>query len=126
MKTLGLMVAAALCVAAPMGQGGDDPLTVRAFRFYSPGSATTTIEGVSEVRLPTLLRSVGQLSRYRVEVTVLDSAGLQLQRSDWMREVPASLAHAAGATVVESFAFAAAPGRYRVRIKLTPATGEPL
>jgi GWxTD domain-containing protein len=117
-----------LIAAAPGArqQGGDDPLTVRAVRFFSPSNATTTIEGVCEVRLAALLRGVGQVSRYRVEIAVLDSAGLELQRSDWPREVPAALAHSAGATMVESFAFAAAPGNYRVRVKLTPETGTPV
>lgn len=126
MKTTWMAAAAAMALiaAAPGSQGGDDPLSVRAVRFYSPASATTTIEGVCEVRLPALLRNVGQASRYRVEISVLDSAGLELQRSDWMRTVPASLAHAAGATIVESFAFGAAPGNYRIRVRLTPTSGE--
>jgi GWxTD domain-containing protein len=129
MKQMWMSAVALVFVAAAPGrtqQGGDDPLTVRAVRFYSPSNATTTIEGVCEVRLPALLRGVGQTSRYRVEIAVLDSAGLELQRSDWPREVPASLAHAAGATMVESFAFSAAPGSYRVRVRLTPETGTPV
>ena len=128
MKKMWMSVAAlALMAAAPNGQqGADDALTVRAVRFYSPSNATTTIEGVCEVRLPALLRSVGQAGRYRVEISVLDSAGLELQRSDWMREVPSTLAHAPGATMVESFAFGAAPGSYKVRVKLTPETGAAL
>src|SRR4051812_5171579 len=101
MKQMWMSAVALVFVAAAPGrtqQGGDDPLAVRAVRFFSPSNATTTIEGVCEVRLPALLRGVGQTSRYRVEIAVLDSAGLELQRSDWPREVPASLAHAAGAT----------------------------
>src|SRR5436190_20886783 len=104
MNVMWMVVAAALLMT-PAGQGSDEALTVRAIRFFSPASATTTIEGVCEVRLPALLRGVGQASRYRVQITILDSAGLELQHSDWMRDVPASLAHAAGATIVESFAF---------------------
>lgn len=123
MNVIGWTVAAALLLAAAPQQGGDEPLTGRAVRFYSPASSTTTIEGVCEVRLAALLRGVGQVGRYRVDVSVLDSAGLELQRSDWSREVSAALAHARGATVVESFSFSAAPGRYRVRMRLTPTSG---
>lgn len=128
MKTMWMSAAALLLLAAApvRQQGGDDPLTVRAVRFYSPSNATTTIEGVCEVRLPALLRSVGQTSRYRVDISVLDSAGLELQRSDWTRDVPPALAQRSGASMVESFAFGAAPGSYRVRVKLTPETGAPL
>ena len=119
--------AAALVMAvAPTGQqGGEEPLTVGALRFYRPASATTTIEGVCEVRLPVLLRGMGQGGRYRFEVSVVDTAGLELQRSDWMRDVPA-VARTRGATVVESFSFSAAPGRYRVRLKVTPSSGTPV
>jgi len=77
-------------------------------------------------RLPALLRGVAQVSRYRVEVSVLDSAGLELHRSDWTREVPATLAQAHGATIEESFGFEAAPGRYRVTVRLVPSLGEPV
>ena len=46
-----MAVSAALAVLAAATavreqQGGEEPLTVRAVRFYSPASATTTIEGV--------------------------------------------------------------------------------
>ena len=125
MKTMvapaALLLSAALVAAT---QNGEEPLTVSAIRFYQPASATTTIEGVCEVRLPALLRGAAQASRYRVEVAVLDSAGLELQHSDWTREVPASLAHARGSTIVESFGFDAAPGQYRVRVRVVPSAGE--
>ena len=128
MKAMGLAALAALGVALGAGtvQQQDEVLSVRAVRFFSPASATTTIEGLVEVRLTALLRGVGQTGRYGVEVAVLDSAGLVLQHQDWQREVPATLARAAGATMTESFAFGAAPGRYRVRIRLTPAGGTPV
>lgn len=124
LKAVGL--AALVLAAAPARQDSGEPLSIGAFRFYSPASATTTIEGVCEVRLPTLMRGVGQTARYRIDVAVLDSAGLELQHSDWSREVPAVVAHSRGATVVESFGFSAAPGRYRVRVRVTPQTGDAL
>ncbi len=120
-----VMAAWALLLAVPAGrQSGLDPLSVRAVRFFSPASATTTIEGVCEVRLPLLLRRAGDNGRYSVNIEVLDSAGLVLQHSDWQRDVPAAMMHAAGATMEESFAFNAAPGRYRVRVRVAPAVGD--
>ncbi|HEY2807086.1 MAG TPA: GWxTD domain-containing protein [Gemmatimonadales bacterium] len=116
---------AAVLIAAPAGrQSGMDPLIVRAIRFYSPGSATTTIEGVCEVRLPVLMRSAGDNGRYHVFISVLDSAGLELQQSDWNRDVPTALMHSSGATMVESFSFRAGPGRYRVHIRVAPPVGD--
>jgi len=128
MKTMFAAALAALAMAAVPSkqQGGDEPLTVSAIRFYSPASATTTIEGVCEVRLAALLRGVTQAARYRVDVAVLDSAGLELQHSDWERVVPGTLVQTAGATVVESFGFRAAPGQYRVRVRISPSTGTPV
>jgi GWxTD domain-containing protein len=104
-------------------QGGEEPLTVRAMRFYRPLSATTTIEGVCEVRLPALLGGVGQAARYQVEIAVLDSTGLELQRSERSREVPPAFARSRGATALESFGFPVAPGRYSVRVRVVPGSG---
>lgn len=105
-------------------QGGDEPLTARAVRFYQPASGTTTIEGVCELRLSALAFGTGQETvRYRFEVAVLDSAGLELQRNGWSREVPAAFARSRGATAMESFGFAAAPGLYRVRLRAVPDSG---
>ncbi len=112
--------------APTVQQGGDEPLTVTAVRFFSPASGATTIEGLCEVRLSALPRGVAQAGRYRVEVAVLDSAGLELQRSDWTREVTLAVAQARGATMVESFSFTAAPGSYRVRIRVVPSNGDPV
>jgi len=104
-------------------QGGDEPLTVNAVRFYRPASGTTTIEGVCELRLSALASAGTQEVRYRFEVTVFDSAGLQLQQAGWARAVPPTLASAAGATAMESFGFAAAPGTYRVHLRAVPDGG---
>jgi GWxTD domain-containing protein len=119
-------VALAAATAAAGGQGGPEPLTVSAVRFYSPSSATTTIEGVCELRLGALAPGATSTVRYRVEVAVLDSAGLELQRSDWAREVPAAVARARGATSVETFVFRAAPGLYRIRVRVVPDSGPAL
>jgi len=104
-------------------QGGEQPLRVSAVRFYRPASGTTTIEGVCEVRLSALPAVAGQQVRYRFEVAVFDSAGLELQREGWARAVPPSVASAAGATAMESFEFSAAPGLYRVRLRAVPEGG---
>jgi GWxTD domain-containing protein len=109
-------------VGATWQQGGDQPLTVRAVRFYQPASGTTTIEGVCELRLSALTSGVAGLS-YRFEVAVFDSAGLELQRNGWSREVPAAFGRSRGATAMESFGFAAAPGSYRVRLRAVPDSG---
>jgi len=108
-------------------QGGEEPLTVRAVRFYQPASGTTTIEGVCELRLSALGSAAvaAAVLRYRFEVAVLDSGGLELQRNGWSREAPASVASARGATAMESFGFAAAPGLYRVRVSVRPEGGSP-
>ena len=121
-------VAVTVLTAAPArgGQGGDQPLTVSVVRFFSPASATTTIDGVCEVRLGALASGPAQMVRYRLEVAVSDSAGLVLQSSDQAREVPAAVARTSGATAVETFDFRAAPGRYRVVVRAVPETGTPL
>jgi len=121
-------VVVALALVGGLGatrqQGGDEPLAVRAVRFYQPASGTTTIEGVCELRLSALATGVGQqMVRYRFEVAVLDSTGLELQRNGWPREVPTALARSQGATAMESFGFAAAPGLYRVTLRAVPDAG---
>lgn len=98
-------------------QGGEQPLTVNAVRFYRPASGTTTIEGVCELRLSALASAVAQAVRYRFEVVVFDSAGLELQRNGWAREVPATVARVSGATAMESFELSLAPGLYRLRLR---------
>jgi len=119
-------VAMAAATAAASRQGGPEPLTVSAVRFYSPTSATTTIEGVCELRLGALASGATPTVRYRMEVAVLDSAGLELQKSGWLREVPAAVARARGATSVETFMFGAAPGLYRIRVRAVPDSGPAL
>jgi len=104
-------------------QGGEEPLTVTAVRFFQPGSGTTTIDGVCELRLSALASGVAPTIRYRFEVAVSDSAGLELQRNGWAREVPPQVARTRGATVMESFGFAAAPGLYRVHLRAVPEGG---
>lgn len=105
-------------------QGGDQPLTVSAVRFYRPASGTTTIEGVCELRLSALSAGSDQQVRYRFEIAVFDSAGLELQREGWARTVPPAVASAAGATAMESFEFSAAPGLYRVHLRAVPEGGQ--
>lgn len=129
MRKVWVALAAATILVAWSGasrQGGAEPLTVSAVRFYSASSATTTIEGVCELRLGALASGATPTVRYRMEVAVLDSAGLELQKSDWEREVPAAVARARGATSVETFVFRAAPGQYRIRVRAIPDSGPAL
>jgi GWxTD domain-containing protein len=116
-------VALLMAASATGGQGGEQPLTVSAVRFYSVAHATTTIEGVCELRLEAVASGTGPAVRYRVEVSIRDSTGLELQRSDWSREVPTAVARVSGATAVETFDFPAAPGRYHVVVRAIPETG---
>jgi GWxTD domain-containing protein len=120
------VVATVAATAAASRQSGPEPLTVSAVRFYTPSSATTTIEGVCELRLGALASGAAPTVRYRMEVSVLDSAGLELQKSDWAREVPVAVARVRGATSVETFVFRAAPGRYRIRVRAVPDSGPAL
>jgi len=118
----------ALCMAASGmgGQGGDQPLTVSVVRFYSPARATTTIEGVCEVRLDALGPGTGSAVRYRFEVSFQDSTGLELQHNGWTREVPAAVARMSGATAVETFEVPVAPGRYQLVVRVVPDGGASL
>ena len=116
-------LAALLGFAAPQG-GMDSAVTVRPIRFFSRASANTVIEGTSEIRLSALAAPSAPTTRYRVDVAIADSNGLELYRSDWTRELPTEAARAAGATAMESFEFAAAPGRYRVTVRAS-AEGRP-
>jgi GWxTD domain-containing protein len=115
-----LLMAAA---ARDAQDGRQPPLTVSTARFYSPARATTTIEVVCELRLEAMASGMGPAVQYRVEVSIQDSTGLELQRSGWSREVPASVVRANGATAVETFDFPAAPGRYRVAVRAIPEAG---
>lgn len=101
-----------------------DSMSVAAVRFFSPATGTTIVEGTAEVSLAPPPGG-GQSLRLNVEVTVLDSANLELQKNSWPREVPAAAA-AAGAKLVESFSFRAAAGSYRVIVRVTPEGGRVL
>ena len=115
--------AGVLAAAPRASQSGDEPLTVSAVRFYRAASATTTIEGVCELRLAAVAEASAQTVRFRVQVSVRDSTGLQLQQTGWDREEPGPIARAPGATAVETFAFGAAPGLYRISVQVIRATG---
>jgi GWxTD domain-containing protein len=127
MRKLWVALAAVGLVAAgppARGQGGEPQLlAVKAIRFYSPASATTTIEVVCELGLGAMVSGPTQAVHYRVAVSVRDTTGLELQRSDWSREVPREVAMMRGATSVETFSFRTAPGRYQVVVQATPETG---
>ena len=103
--------------------GVDSVVAVRPVRFFSPATGSTIVEGTSEIPLHALAASSAATTRYRVEISVADSSGLQLMQSGWSRELPTSAAQAAGASAIETFHFAAAPGRYRITVRVTSADG---
>ncbi|MBI1722434.1 MAG: GWxTD domain-containing protein [Gemmatimonadetes bacterium] len=119
-------IAAALLRVAAWQGGGDSAVTVRPVRFFSPGTGVTVIEGTSEIRLIGLAPASAPTTRYRVEIVIADSSGLELVRNDWTRELPTVAARAAGATAMESFHFAAAPGRYRITVRASSDGGAAL
>ncbi len=118
---MGILVAA-FALLAGAGRQADDALTVAAVRFFSPASGNTTIEGTCQIRLAAPSAGPQAALRYRVEVAVFDSAGLELRRDGWNRELPAGAARR-GASTVESFSFGAAAGRYRVVVRVAPEGG---
>ena len=122
MMTVAGVFAGLLSGAAVQGGQSDSTLTARPVRFYSPSTGSTVIEGTSEIQLNGLA-GTGPTTRYRVEVAIADSAGLELVRNGWLREVPSEAARAPGASAIESFSFAAAPGRYRVTVRVAPDSG---
>lgn len=115
-----------LAAGSPTRQDAGQPLKVGVIRFYQPATATTTIEGVLEVRLDSLTRGGANVSQYRVDIAVSDSSGLQLQHSSWTDTLPGPVAAGHDVTRVESFSFGAAPGRYRVRVRIVPSSGDSL
>ena len=115
----------AVLLGAMAQQGGTDTaVTVKPIRFFSRASGSTVIEGTSEIRLAGLAAPSEATTRYRVDVAIADSSGLELYRSDWTRELPTEAARAAGTSAIESFTFAAAPGRYRITVRAS-AAGRP-
>ncbi len=117
-------VAAVLVAVAPAGeQGGEQPLTVSTVRFYSPARATTTIEGVCELRMAAVAAGSAPMVRYQVLVSVRDSTGRELAQNSWSSEVPGEVARLPGATRVETFSFPAAAGRYQLLVRAVPETG---
>jgi GWxTD domain-containing protein len=106
---------AGLVLLALVSPQREEAMQVAAVRFFSPATGTTVVEGTAEVRLDSLLAGAAS-GRYRVEIAVRDSAGLELFRNAWDREVPVDAARR-GASAVESFSFSAAPGLYRVQVR---------
>lgn len=123
MTTVALWAAAVLLGATARQGPPDSAVSVRPVRFFSAGTGSTVIEGTSEIRLIGLAATSAPRTRYRVEIAIADSSGLELVRNDWTRELPTDAARAAGATAMESFRFAAAPGRYRITVRATAEGG---
>lgn len=117
-------VSAAIAAAAMATQQPQQAVAVRVARFYAPSSGNTTIEGVCEIDLPALFAGARQdAAGYRFELRVTDSTGLQLVQRDWTRQVTPAAARSRGATTIESFGFAAAPGTYQVQFRVVPDGG---
>jgi GWxTD domain-containing protein len=124
---------AALAAAVPLVSGaggrrqsGDSAVAVRAVRFYRPASAVTRVEGVVGVRLAAFADAARPDVRYRLEVSVRDSTGLELQHGQIDRVVPRELAQAPGAVAVANFGFDVAPGSYRIHVRAVPESGSPV
>ncbi|MDP3773198.1 MAG: GWxTD domain-containing protein [Gemmatimonadales bacterium] len=126
LAVLAVAVAALGSTAAGAQRSSDEPLAVSVVRFYQPARAASTIEGVCEVRLGAMAEGVTTMVRYHLEISVRDSAGLELHRSGWDRVVAGTVARARGASALESFRFSAAPGRYRVLVRAVPQSGAPV
>ena len=121
MMTVAWVFAGVLSGASAQG-GSDSTLTARPVRFFSLSSGSTVIEGTSEIQLNGLA-AAGPTTRYRLEVAIADSAGLELVRNSWTRELPSEAARATGASAMESFSFAATPGRYRILVRASADSG---
>lgn len=116
------MVLAALLLGGPPRPVQDTTtpaIALAARRFYQQGAGGTTVEVLAELNLRQVAATAGPVARYRVAVTVQDSAGTTLTESAWNREVPTAVARRAGASATESFRFSAAPGRYSVRMQVS-------
>ncbi len=124
-----LVAAAAALMVVPGAAGPQEgpgaALTVRPLRFFAASGGGTMVEGLVELRLGSLAATRAGPARYRVEIAVTDSAGLELMRDGWARDVP-DVARARGASAVESFRFAVSPGRYRVLVRVVPESGSTL
>jgi GWxTD domain-containing protein len=115
----------ALAVLAGAVSQRDDAMKVSLVRFYSATTSTTMVEGTCEVRLDSLVAPGAAATALRIEVVVRDSVGLELYRNEWGREVPRAAVRQ-GATLVESFRFSAAPGRYRMTVRASGGGGRAL
>lgn len=103
-----------------------EPLSLAARRFFQPGDGATMVEVLAELRLAAVAPTTGSTARYRFEVSVADSAGTILTSGEWNREVLAAVARRSGASGTESFRFAATPGRYRVRMRVSAEGVQPV
>jgi GWxTD domain-containing protein len=114
-----VMLLAALLLGGPPEPVQDTTtpaIALAARRFYQQDAGGTTVEVLAELNLRRVAATTGPVTRYRVAVTVQDSAGTTLTESAWNREVPATVARRPGASATESFRFSAVPGRYTVRL----------
>ncbi|HET9386304.1 MAG TPA: GWxTD domain-containing protein [Gemmatimonadales bacterium] len=112
------LMAAVLAVYSAAGAAAQS-LEVGSARFYRGAGNQTVVDGF--VRVPfTLLSSVSRstnaAARYRVALTVRDSANLELVVDSWTRSIPARLLGTPRGSSLEHFTFAASPGRYTIEV----------
>jgi GWxTD domain-containing protein len=114
-----LVVALSAAQAAPLL--AQDPLSIRAVRYYRADEAgKTLVKAFVEVPY-TLLQPTGSgadaVMTYSVSARVLDSSGMSLlpEALSWTTRVPASL-QGANTVGIESMQFAVTPGVYRLEI----------
>jgi len=94
----------------------DDQLDVRAFRFFRADGGLTLVTGLIEIpyRLFTVANGQPRVAG-DVEVSVRDSAGLELHRSAWHVGAPAA-SERDRAALVEVVEFTLVPGRYDLQV----------
>jgi len=121
-----VLVAAALavhCAASAAAQS----LEVGMTRFYRGAGRQTVVDGFCRIpfsALDSLTRGPNGVAVYRFEISVRDSANLQLVAQTWTRSVPARMLTTVHGSALEHFAFAASPGTYTVEVAVhDSATG---
>jgi GWxTD domain-containing protein len=116
-----------VAAADAAAQRADSAVGLAVARYFREGAQETLVDGV--VRVPYLLlqpvrRGAGGFAAYRIDVSVRDSAGVWLLSRSWGQRVPAPMLVDRFGSALETFSFAARPGRYSIDVTITDsATG---